>query len=85
MPDDNAARSYAANARVTQAVLKQVVETNTAVLEKVNDKLDDLEGRTRTLEIDHARLDTTVKTWGGINSLGVMVASVLGAFGITKQ
>jgi hypothetical protein len=80
MPADNAA----SNVRVTQAVLKQVVETNTIVLEKVNKKLDDLEGRTRKLEIDHARLDTTVKTWGGINSVGAMVAGVLGYFGIKQ-
>ena len=79
MPDDNAA-----NARVTQAVLKKVVETNTIVLEKVSDKLDDLEDRIRKLEIDHARLDTTVKTWGGINSLGAVVAGVLGYFGIRQ-
>lgn len=84
MPADN----EASNARVTQAVLKQVVEDNTRALNRVNGNLNDLADRTRALEISDARqderinnLNTKVKLDIAGTTIGGAILAVLAAFG----
>ena len=49
-----------ANSRISQAVLKQVVEENTRTMKRVNGNLNLLEERTRKLEITDARQDERI-------------------------
>jgi hypothetical protein len=91
MPDDNAARNSAANARVTQAVLKQVVENNTIVIKRSIEVMDDHEERIRNNEIEQARqderidnLNTKVKIDIAGTAIGGAILALAAALGIKQ-
>ena len=72
------------NSRVTLAILGQKIDHLT---EKVETAIQDgkaREKRLRDVETNQASLKATVRNWNGLNSLGVIVASVLGALGIKQ-
>ena len=87
MPDEN-------NSRITQAVLKQVVENNTRALEKIDKRLKEIDDCVRGLESrmtavetkqqgtedDVDRLQRNTSAWNGLNSLGAFIAGILAWF-----
>ena len=79
------------NDRVTQAVLKQVVENNTKALEKIDKRLDvlddclhDLQKRQAVTETKVSGLENRVNTWGGVNSLGAAIAMIMSYLGFKQ-
>ena len=81
MPDDNAT----SNQRVSQAVLKKVVEDNTVALNRSRVVMDDHEVRIRTNEIERARqeeridnLNTKVKIDIAGTAVGAFFLALLG-------
>lgn len=72
------------NSRVTLAVLGVKIDNLT---EKVVTAIQDgkaREARLREVEKEQASIKATVRNWNGLNSIGVIVASVLGLFGIKQ-
>ena len=89
------AESDTGNQRVTNALLKQDIAHVAEMVRDIRDEQrkcnDDHESRIRTLEGNQRQvlalieqLDQRVKSWGVTNSLGVVVAGVLAAFGIKQ-
>ena len=81
----------AENDRVTQAVLKQVVENNTKALDKIDsrlkvldDSMHDLDKRQTKTETKVDGLENRVNTWGGVNSVGAIIAGVLAYLGFRQ-
>lgn len=84
MPDDNAV----SDDRISQAVLKKVVENNTVALNRSIEVMDDHEERIRNNEIEQARhseridnLNTKVKIDIAGTTIGGAILAVLAAFG----
>lgn len=87
MPDDNAD----SNQRVTQAVLKKVVENNTTALNRSIEVMDDHEERIRNNEIEQARheerinnLNTKVKIDIAGTAIGGVILALAAALGIKQ-
>ena len=87
------AESDTGNQRVTNALLKQDISHVAEMVRDLRDEQrkcnDDHEGRIRALEGNQRhilalieQLDQRVKGWGVTNSLGIVVAGILAAFGI---
>ena len=82
------------NDRVTQAVLKQVVENNTKALERIDTRLDQIDGCIRNLENrmtrvetrqdnidgDMTRIERKADGWNIVNSVGAGFAAILAWF-----
>lgn len=80
--------SHSSNQRVTNAIIKKDVEHLTDMFRdfrtEVRDSNKIQNGKIRELEIAQTTIKAQVRNWNGLNSIGVMVAGVLGALGIKQ-
>lgn len=84
MADPNAT----SNQRVTNAIIKKDIEHLTDAFRDFRTEVRDsnkLQNRKiHDLEIAQTTIKAQVRNWNGLNSIGVMVAGVLGALGIKQ-
>lgn len=73
------------NGRVTLALLGQKVDALTTVIEELRKELKDLSEKHSTTSTNVAVLENRVNGWNALNSLGVVVAAILAAFGISSK
>jgi prophage DNA circulation protein len=74
-----------ANGRVTLALLGQKVDALTSAIEGLRKDLKDLAEKHGTTSTNVAVLENRVNGWNLLNSLGVIVAAILAAFGISAK
>ena len=86
------------NDRITQAILNKTIKDNTIALDRINARLDaydeELHKLDKAKELQETRikgvckdiekLDKRVNAWGGANTLGVLVASILAYLGLER-
>ena len=86
------------NDKITQAILNETIKLNTIALDRINTRLDDYDIEIHELDKVQAaqekdienqgkhidRMDKRVNAWGGANTLGVLVASILAYLGLER-
>ena len=86
------------NDKITQAILNKTIQDNTKALDRINTRLDEYDREIHELDKvqaaqekdienqgDHIdKLDKRVNAWGGANTLGVLVASILAYLGLER-
>ena len=87
------------NDKITQAILNKTIQDNTKALDRINTRLDEYDREIHELDKvqaaqekdienqgDHIdKLDKRVNAWGGANTLGVLVASILAYLGLERS
>jgi hypothetical protein len=85
---DTGANNDKTNQRVTNAIIKKDVEHRTDMFRDFRTEVRDSNklqnGKIHDLEIAQTTIRAQVRNWNGLNSLGVLVASALGALGIKQ-
>lgn len=66
------------NSRVTIAVLSTKIDNLSRRIDEFLDELRNHEDRIVTLEKQQSALEAKVNIWSGLNSLGTIIASLLG-------
>jgi hypothetical protein len=84
--------------RITQGILNETIKNNTEALDRIYVRLSEYEKKIHELDKvqaaqaqeiqaaakDIEKLDKRVNAWGGANTLGVLVASILAYLGLER-